>query len=196
MVFLGAADGDAGAEADQLLDVGKGDVLGGDAVFGAAVVVVAERDAEGGGAEAAELVGGGLASAAGHEAALDRDVGFGGDLAEGGGGGGIEDAGFVADAEDGAGADFGGGRSELVSRETMVRSSGMRPEAASFMAPTRPTSSARVKRPRQEPSAPDCSSSMNIATMTAQPMRSSQARAWMRPSRSWNSGRSHMAKLP
>ncbi len=109
MVFLGAACGDAGAEADEGLDVGEGDVLGGDFVIGGAVVVIAEGDAQGGGAMAEELVGGGLAGAAGHEAALDGDVGLHGDVAEGGGGGGIEDAGAVADAEDGTIADFCGG---------------------------------------------------------------------------------------
>jgi hypothetical protein len=108
LVFLGAACGDGGAETDEALDIGEGDELGADLVFGGAIMIISECNAERGGAVPVKLISGGLAGAAGHEAALDGDVGLGGNLAESECGGGIEDVGFVADAEDGAFADFCG----------------------------------------------------------------------------------------
>ena len=188
----GAVHGNAGAEAHQCPGHQRRKHIPGRSGFPGRSCGNCRAPRTGRRSESGQLVGRGLAGAARHEAALDGDVGISRDLRQGR----VAAESKMLDRSPtriiGPSPIFAGGRSALVSSEMTVTSSGISPEAASFIAPTKPTSSARVKRPRQAPSAADSSSSMNIATMTAQPMRSSHARAWMSPSRTLNSGRSHM----
>lgn len=103
-------------EVDQGVEVGQVDDLGGDAAgLGVAVVVVAQRDAQGAGGIAEAVEDGGLAGAGVHELSLEAAVFVFGLHAAGGvheevGDGGVKDAAAVADADDGAAAEAHAGQ--------------------------------------------------------------------------------------
>ena len=154
------------------------------------VMIIAQRDAQRPATHPVEPERRRLAAAAAHQAALDGEPASVAAASEFRRDGRVENAGPVADAHDGAvahprGRTFGAGFEGNHRQAASLQPAGSR---AISMAPAKPTSSAareqpvtlagRRRRGRVLPS---------VATMTAQPIRSSQAREWIRPSRNSNS---------
>jgi hypothetical protein len=87
------------------------------------------------------------------------------------------------------------GNALLASIATIGTSFGIVSARAAAIAPTKPTSSARVKRQYTSASRRPRASRASRASIAAQPARSSQPRAYTQPWRSSGSGRSHIPGL-